>query len=242
MKIPAPNRSDSLPVRRASARRATFAVLPALVLAGLLPACASRQRPPAAVVDPKDPAAADLVEIATIAPRIRLDLRYASADNFTGVVLYPVARAYLRRDAAVALSRVQDDLQSRGLGLKVFDAYRPLSVQRKMWRLVRDSRYVSNPAVNAGRHTRGTAVDVTLVDRQGRELPMPTGFDDFSERAHRGAAGVPAEAARNSRLLEEAMKRHGFVPFPYEWWHFDLAGWEDRPPLDIPLDALTPAD
>ena len=101
------------------------------------------------------------------------------------------------QDAARALQRVQRDLQKRGLGLKVWDAYRPLSVQQKMWNLIRDERYVSNPAKNKGRHTRGTAVDVTLIDKLGRELPMPSNFDDFSERAHREYRGGTAAQRRN---------------------------------------------
>jgi D-alanyl-D-alanine dipeptidase len=146
---------------------------------------------------------------------------------------------WLHRDAAEALLRVQRDLRREGLGLKVFDAYRPYHVQQRMWDLIRDERYVSNPAKNAGRHTRGTAVDVTLVDRQGRELSMPTAFDDFTERAHRNAAGIPARAKANSLRLEQAMARHGFIPYPYEWWHFDYRGWEQHPPLDVSLTGLS---
>jgi len=154
--------------------------------------------------------------------------------------LYPVAEAYLHRDAAAALAEVQHELTAKGLGLKVYDAYRPLSVQQQMWDLIHDERYVSNPAVNAGRHTRGTAVDLTLVDRHGRELPMPTPFDDFTERAHRNAKGIPAEPARNAKLLEDAMVRHGFIPYPFEWWHFDYRNWKRHSPLDIPLTAIPP--
>lgn len=179
-----------------------------------------------------------LVPLETVQPPCLAEVRYATRHNFTGRVLYPLPRVFLHRDAARALTRVQRDLQKRGLGLKVWDAYRPLSVQWKMWNLIRDERYVSNPAKNKGRHTRGTAVDVTLVDKLGRELPMPSDFDDFSERAHRDYQGGTAEQRRNRQLLEKVMRRHGFIGYPTEWWHFDLANWEDYPALDLSIADL----
>ena len=179
-----------------------------------------------------------LVELETVQPPCLPEVRYATRHNFTGEILYPLPRLFLHRDAARALSRVQRDLQKRGLGLKVWDAYRPLAVQQKMWNLIRDERYVSDPAKNQGRHTRGTAVDVTLVDKSGRELPMPSDFDDFSERAHRDYRGGSAEQRRNRQLLADVMQRHGFIGFPTEWWHFDLKGWESYPPLDVPIESL----
>ena len=160
------------------------------------------------------------------------------SSDLVHATLYPVARAYLERDAAQALVEVQHDLAKEGLGLKIFDAYRPLSVQKRMWDLIHDERYVSNPAINMGRHTRGTAVDLTLVDKDGHDLPMPTPFDDFTERAHRDAEGIPEEAARNSKRLEAVMRKHGFLPYLFEWWHFDFRDWKKHPPLDVPLDAL----
>ncbi len=180
----------------------------------------------------------ELVPLEAVQPPCLPEVRYATRHNFTGRVLYPLPRIFLHRNAARALTRVQRDLQKRGLGLKVWDAYRPLSVQWKMWNLIRDERYVSNPARNKGRHTRGTAVDVTLVDKLGRELPMPSDFDDFSERAHRDYQGGTAKERRNRQLLEDVMRKHGFVGYPTEWWHFDLEEWKNYPPLDIAIDAL----
>jgi D-alanyl-D-alanine dipeptidase len=208
----------------------------ALLLALALPLGA--EPPPPVVRDAQAPAVRELVDLATLDAGFRFDLRYATPDNFTKTKLYPVAKAYLHRSAAEALVQVQRELAAQGLGLKIFDAYRPLSVQQKMWDLIRDERYVSNPALNAGRHTRGTAIDLTLVDRDGREMPMPTAFDDFTERAHRDAPGTPADAARNSKLLETTMLKHGFLPYPFEWWHFDFRDWQKHPPLDVPLDQL----
>jgi len=184
---------------------------------------------------------ADLVPLETVQPPCLPEVRYATRHNFTGSVLYPVPRVFLHRDTARALTRVQRDLQKHGLGLKVWDAYRPLSVQWKMWKLIRDERYVSNPAKNQGRHTRGTAVDVTLIDKLGRELPMPSDFDDFSERAHRDYRGGTAEQRRNRKILEDIMTKHGFIGYPTEWWHFDLKGWEKYPVLDISPGQLTHA-
>lgn len=197
-----------------------------------------RAETPAPVRDVRAAAVQELVDLSKLDAGFRFDLRYATPDNFTKVTLYPVARAYLHRSVAEALVKVQQELAAQGLGLKIFDAYRPLSVQQRMWDLIHDDRYVSNPALNAGRHTRGTAVDITLVDKDGKELPMPTPFDDFTERAHRDAAGIPAEAARNSKRLEEIMQKHGFLPYPFEWWHFDFHDWKSHPPLDVPIEQL----
>ena len=170
-----------------------------------------------------------LVPLLALEPRPLLELRYASPYNFLGTSLYPAPDARLRCPVALALQQVQRDLAAEGLGLKIWDAYRPLAVQQRMWDAIRDPRYVSDPAVNAGRHTRGTAVDVTLVDRRGKELPMPTDFDDFSEAAHVDAAGIPMERSTNARRLREAMERRGFRSFATEWWHFDWKDWQSLP-------------
>lgn len=170
-----------------------------------------------------------LVSLLDLEPRPLLELRYASPYNFLGTTLYPTLDAQLRCPVALALQQVQRDLAAEGLGLKVWDAYRPLAVQQQMWDAIRDPRYVSDPAVNAGRHTRGTAVDVTLVDRRGKELPMLTDFDDFSEAAHLDAPGINEERAAHARRLRQAMERRGFRAFPTEWWHFDWKEWETLP-------------
>ncbi|MFN8644953.1 MAG: M15 family metallopeptidase [Candidatus Binatia bacterium] len=124
-----------------------------------------------------------------------------------------------------------------GLGLKVFDCYRPLSVQRAMW-TVFDERYVADPA-KGSRHNRGAAVDLTLVDANGRELPMPTGFDDFSARAHRDYDDLPPAVLANRAQLERLMTDAGFTGLLIEWWHFDADGWERFDVLDVPLDSAT---
>jgi zinc D-Ala-D-Ala dipeptidase len=115
---------------------------------------------------------------------------------------------------------------------------RPLQIQKIMWKAIGDERYVSDPSKEAGRHTRGTAVDVTLVHSSGYELPMPTDFDEFGELAHRQTGNHLEPAARNCLLLERIMVLHGFNPYPFEWWHFDYIGWEKYPALDVSFESL----
>ena len=178
----------------------------------------------------------ELVSLLKLEPRPLFELRYASPYNVLGRSLYDALNPQLRCPVALALQRVQQDLASQGLGLLVWDAFRPLAVQQAMWESIRDPRYVSDPAVNAGRHTRGTAVDVTLVDRRGKALDMPTDFDEFSEAAHLDATGTAPDRARNARTLRQAMERRGFQPFATEWWHFD---WHDWSSLPVVRDAST---
>jgi len=175
-----------------------------------------------------------LVDALSVVPRLRLDIRYATADNFTHQRLYPRARCLLQAPVAARLAEVQRELRARGLGLLVYDCYRPLSVQRLMWRIKPDADYVADPSLGS-RHNRGAAVDLTLIDRRGRPLPMPSGYDEFSARAHRDFGGGSADERRNRALLEEVMTRHGFVGLPTEWWHFDATEWESYPLSDEPL-------
>ena len=181
-------------------------------------------------------ASAPLVDIRTVNADIRLDLRYATANNFMHRPLYKEPRCLLRASVAEQLSDVQTDLEAIGLGLKVYDCYRPLSVQKQMWKLLPDDRYVANPT-HGSRHNRGSAVDLTLVDRAGRELIMPTDFDDFTKRAAIDYDGASVEAKHNRQRLQEAMTKRSFVPLLTEWWHFDAANWAQFPVLDVPLEA-----
>ncbi len=175
-----------------------------------------------------------LVELGALTPPLILDIRYATANNFTGRVVYPSARAFLRRDAACALLRVNAALRVRGLQLKVFDAYRPVSVQKILWNVMPDERYVADPKIGSI-HNRGMAVDVTLVDLRGGEIPMPTGYDEFSEKAYRDYRKLPAAALRNRAILRAAMEAEGFNGIPTEWWHYDFHGWGHCKVLDVPI-------
>lgn len=181
----------------------------------------------------------DLVEIQTLNPRIRLEIRYATADNFVGKPMYRTSKCFLRREIAERLSKAQADFEKLGFGLKVWDGYRPLSVQKEFWKLVPDERYVASP-VKGSRHNRGAAVDVTLVDREGKELEMPTKYDDFTEDA--GAyAPCNERAAENRKILQQVMKANGFEIFPTEWWHFDATGWQKYEVLDLSFEEIEAA-
>ena len=175
----------------------------------------------------------DLVNVVSMKRPPLEEIRYATSCNFTGERLYPFPAAYVRKELIPCLEAVQRELAAKGFALKIYDGYRPLPVQQKMWDLIRDERFVSNPAVNRGRHTRGTAVDVSLVDRLGRPVPMPSDFDEFSPRAAVSFSGGTSEERRNRALLQRVMTRHGFLTYPDEWWHFDFKGWEKYQPLSI---------
>ena len=180
----------------------------------------------------------DLVDVSRMKRPPLEEIRYATPFNFTGERLYPFPAAYVRRELIPCLEAVQRKLATQGLGLKIYDGYRPLPIQQKMWDLIRDERCVSTPAVNRGRHTRGTAVDVTLIDRKGNPLPMPSDFDEFSPRTAVSYAGGTPEQRRNRDLLQGVMTRHGFLSFPDEWWHFDFKGWESYPPMLVGFEKL----
>ena len=209
--------------------------LPLVLLISVAAACAQPATPPAPLPAAAPPAPAQLVDAAALVPGLRLDIRYATPDNFTGRTLYPVARCLLRPAVAEQLAQAQAAAAREGLGLEVFDCYRPLSIQRQLWALVPDERYVADPA-KGSRHNRGAAVDLTLVDAAGAELPMPTGFDDFTERAHRDYDDLPAAAIANRARLERLMTAAGFTGLPTEWWHFDADGWQQYGILDLPLE------
>ena len=152
---------------------------------------------------------------------LQTDFAYATSSNFTHQVLYKNSGAYLRKEAALALQKVQDTLQSIGLDIKIWDTYRPYSVTEKMWAIVPDDRYAANPATGSG-HNRGIAVDLTLTDSTGKEMLMPTGFDNFTDSAHHSFTKLSAEAIRNRKLLKAVMEQYGFIALPTEWWHYSL--------------------
>jgi zinc D-Ala-D-Ala dipeptidase len=204
---------------------ALFAAVPAVFAAG-----------------PATPDAAGLVDITKAAPAIKLDIRYATPDNFAKTAVYPAPRCYLRADVAKRLARVQAALEKDGLGLKVYDCYRPFSIQKRFFALVPNEDWVAKPVekdgkpVSGSKHNRGAAVDLTLIDASGKELPMPSGFDDFTEKARRDYTGGDAAARANSKRLEAAMAKEGCEPLPTEWWHFDGPGWQGYDLLDVPIN------
>jgi D-alanyl-D-alanine dipeptidase len=186
------------------------------------------------------PDAAALVDLAVFDPTLRLDIRYATADNFLARPLYPEARAFLRRPVAVDLQRVQRALAAQGYGLVVFDAYRPFSVTRLMWDLTPPARrgFVADPAKGSN-HNRACAVDASLVSlATGREAEMPSAYDEMTPRAALGYAGGPPDARARRDLLRAVMEAAGFRPEPHEWWHFNHRSCAGLPVLDLPFADL----
>ena len=179
-----------------------------------------------------------LVDLETFIPGITLDIRYAGKNNFTGQRIYPSEKAYLRLPAARALKEVQHELGQQGLGLKIFDAYRPYDATVKFYQVYPDTNFVAAPW-KGSRHNRGCAVDVTLIDLEsGEELEMPTPFDDFTKKAGHNYNDLPMQVIKNRNLLREAMTSKGFLIYEYEWWHYDFTGWENFGLLNIPFDEL----
>ena len=208
-----------------------------LLLIGFLTGC--RAGPPLESGHFREP---DLVEIVRLDPGIRLNIRYAGPNNFTGRPLYPEARAFLQRPAALALVRVHRVLKDEGYGILVYDAYRPWSVTRALWEVASESErkqgFVADPA-QGSRHNRGCAVDVGLYElASGSVVPMPSGYDEFSPRAHSGYSGGPAEPRRHRDILRRAMAAEGFTVLANEWWHFDYRDWRRYRLLDMPFEDI----
>jgi D-alanyl-D-alanine dipeptidase len=179
-----------------------------------------------------------IVLLQQFVPQLFTDLKYATKDNFTHHILYKKNVAFGRLGMANALKKVNEDLRQLGVGLKVFDAYRPYAVTKEMWKLVHDERYTANPA-NGSYHNRGTAIDVSLVNLQtGEELPMPTPFDNFSEKAHHSFMNLPADATKNRTLLRKTMEKHGFIALETEWWHYSLSNAKQYELLDLSFEQL----
>lgn len=167
-----------------------------------------------------EPCPEDFVPAADYVPGVRVDLKYASEDNFTGQVIYDFTEAFLRYGTARKLAAAQEALCARGYSLLIWDAFRPTEAQFRLWEVCPDPVYVANPEKGFSSHSRGNTVDVTLVLEDGSPVEMPTGFDDFSSLADRDYSDVPEAAAANARLLENIMTDCGFKPYAGEWWHF----------------------
>lgn len=170
------------------------------------------------LINPKNE---DFVRVKDYIPNAVTELKYATADNFTGQVIYEFEDVFLRYGTVMKLKAVSEELAGQGLYLKIWDGFRPVSAQFKLWEVCPDPTYVSDPNKGFSNHSRGFAVDVTLVDENGKELEMPTGFDDFSDLADRDYSDCSVAAAEKARLLETVMEKHGFSGYWGEWWHFN---------------------
>lgn len=184
----------------------------------------------------------ELVEIVRLDPTVKLDVRYATTRNFTGRPVYEEARAFLQRPAAEALARAHRSLKRHGYGIVVFDGYRPWRVTKLFWELTPDEKreFVADPA-RGSRHNRGCAVDLTLYDlKTGRQVDMPSEYDEMTERSHIDYAGGTAEQRRLRDLLRSAMEAEGFKVYEPEWWHYDYKDWQQYPILNLKFSEIAP--
>lgn len=179
------------------------------------------EAPTEPTVPTEPPEDADLVRVLDWIPEMEQDLKYAGTDNFTGEQIYPFWEGYLRYGTVKKLSQANKALMEQGCRLKLWDGYRPVSAQWKLWQVCPNPLYVANPEQGYSNHSRGNTVDITLVDLDGRELDMPTGFDDFTAKADRNYSDCSDTQAANARLLEETMESCGFAGYYGEWWHFE---------------------
>lgn len=199
--------------------------------------CISAQTAPPKETNKRE---ADLVELILLDKTLKLDIRYARADNFVGKAVYPEARAFMQRPAAEALIKVHRKLKKQNLGLVIFDGYRPWSVTKLFWEVTPEDKrkFVANPA-KGSRHNRGCAVDLSMFDLQtGKFVEMPTDFDDFTEQASPTYAGATAVQKKNRDLLRRVMEAEGFTVNDNEWWHFDYKDWKDYAIYDIAFSEV----
>lgn len=169
----------------------------------------------------QNPSDSDFVRVLDYIPDAIQELKYAAADNFTGSVIYDFQDVYLRYGTVKKLMAVQEELRPMGLRLKLWDGFRPVSAQFRLWEIYPDDTYVANPNVGYSNHSRGNAIDLTLADSEGKELEMPTAFDDFSGKADRNYAEIAELPRSNALLLQSTMEKHGFQGYYGEWWHFN---------------------
>lgn len=179
-----------------------------------------------------------LVEIGKQIPAIQLDIRYATLNNFMHQRMYTQARAFARMPVVTALKAVEAELALKGLGLKIYDAYRPYSVTVEFYKKASDKNFVANPK-KGSKHNRGCAIDLSLIDLKTRkELDMPTPFDSFSAQAAAAYPNLPPQVLQNRLTLKTAMEHYGFRQLSNEWWHFDFTGWQNYELLDVSFGDL----
>jgi D-alanyl-D-alanine dipeptidase len=194
-----------------------------LLLIGIFPQLKAQQ-----LVENSPISDTTFVIVSAFSKAIVIDLKYATADNFLGEKVYNCGECYLRYKTLKALLVAQEKIQSKGYQFKLFDCYRPLSVQQKMWSLVSDPNYVADPA-KGSLHNRGAAIDLTLVDKNGIELDFGTTFDFFGEEASHSYLKLDKKVLKNRAFLKKVMTISGFSIFPTEWWHYNIEGGEKFP-------------
>jgi D-alanyl-D-alanine dipeptidase len=212
----------------------TFALI-ALMFAASVSAIAQNAPP-----QEKDKREADLIELNKLDKTIKLDIRYARADNFVGRPVYPEARAFLQKPAAEAVVRVHKKLKKLGLGLMIFDGYRPWTITKLFWEVTPEDKrkFVANPSIGS-RHNRGCAVDLSIYDLKTKKLvDMPSDFDEFTERASPDYTGGSEIQTKNRDLLRTMMEAEDFTVNKNEWWHFDYKDWQDYAIYDIAFSEI----
>jgi D-alanyl-D-alanine dipeptidase len=203
-----------------------------LVILSLVSWAAPRQEPPKEAGPFRNP---ELVELKKLDPTIRLDIRYATSNNFLGRPVYQEARAFLQRPAAEALVRANKALRKKGYGLLIFDGYRPWSVTKVFWDATPDDKkiFVADPS-QGSKHNRGCAADLTMFDlKTGKPVSMPGEYDEMSDRSHINYTGGTAESRALRDLLRAAMEAEGFAVYEPEWWHYDYKDWKEYPILNV---------
>lgn len=212
-------------------------ILPPLVLIFLATFAVSAQK---ASPKERNKREADLVELIKLDDTIKLDIRYARTDNFVGKIVYPEARAFLQRPAAEAVVRVHKKLKAQGLGLVIFDGYRPWRITKLFWEVTPEDKrkFVANPE-KGSKHNRGCAVDLSIYDlKTVKLLDMPSDFDEFSERASPDYKGGTPEQTKNRDMLRKMMEAEGFTVNANEWWHFDYKDWEKYAIYDVAFSEV----
>src|SRR4029453_15934737 len=182
----------------------------------------------------------DLVELVKLDPTIKLDIRYATKNNFLGRPVYKQARAFLQRPAAEALVRVNQKLRAQGFGVVIFDDYRPWSVTKAFWDATPADKkmFVPDPATGS-RHNRGCAVDMSMFElATGKLVQMPSEYDEMTERSHINYECASAESKRLRGILKAAMESEGFAVSEPEWWHYDYKDWKEYPILNVSFSEI----
>jgi D-alanyl-D-alanine dipeptidase len=182
----------------------------------------------------------ELVELVHLDPTIKLDVRYATTNNFLGTPVYTQARAFLQRPAAEALLRALPELKAQGYGVVVHDGYRPWYVTRIFWDATPSNQkiFVADPKAGS-RHNRGCAIDLSLYDlKTGEEVRMPSGYDEMNDHAYANYSGGTSDERTRREILRRAMVRQGFFVNPTEWWHFDYKDWKEYPILNVRFEDL----
>lgn len=212
-----------------------------LTLAFLLLFCSlllgQKQQPPTEAGAFRQP---DLVEVVTLDPTIKLDIRYATKNNFLGRPVYKQARAFLQRPAAEALVRINQALRKQGYGLIIHDGYRPWYVTKMFWDATPEDKkiFVADPA-KGSRHNRGCAVDLSLFDlKSGLQVKMPSEYDEMTERSHIDYSCATAEAKGLRERLRSAMAAEGFAVYEPEWWHYDYKDWQEYPIVNVKFSEI----